>query len=302
MTTTVFIEYLDKYNYKNEYYSNNVLSFLDSINIKTRVDKDRIYPFSNKAESVKKAYEFALNKYKVKIILNSYIKNIDLVNDKYNILGTYYDYVILATGGKVGCIYNGYSLVEDLKIKCSKLYPALVGFKVREKITSLDGVRMLGEVSCGLFKEIGEVQFKKDGISGIVIMNLSRIVNEGIIQINFGLGIEKSYFYENTKEKVLSMFPIKLAQWILESDNIIENIYNMKFNIRSDYGFEQAQITKGGILMDELNEGFELKKYKNLYAIGELIDVDGECGGYNIHNAIASGLISGKYILNKIVK
>jgi len=297
-----FVEYIDKFGYIKNYYSDECIKFLDKINIKTRVDKGRIYPYSNKAESVKKAYEYALKKYRINVILNAYIDKIDIIGSKYKIYSVMYDYVIIATGGIIGSLYNGYELVKNLSVDISNLTPALVGIKIEEKIASLDGVRMIGEVTCGSFNEIGEIQFKKDGLSGIVIMNLSRYYNKGIISINFGVNVDKSYFNTNMEEKVMSMYPFKLASYILKSNNVVESIYSMKFTIKSFYGFDQAQITKGGVRLDQLCEGFELFTYKNIYTIGELIDVDGECGGYNIHNAICSGLISSRNVLNKIVK
>ena len=58
--------------------------------------------------------------------------------------------------------------------------------------------------------------------------------------------------------------------------------------IKGSVGFDYAQVTKGGVPTSEIDENFESKKAKGLYLSGELLDVDGECGGYNLHFAFAS--------------
>ena len=57
---------------------------------------------------------------------------------------------------------------------------------------------------------------------------------------------------------------------------------NIEYEIIGDYGFEYAQVTNGGISIDEINQNFEFKKIKDLFAIGEILDVDGLCGGFNL--------------------
>ncbi len=64
------------------------------------------------------------------------------------------------------------------------------------------------------------------------------------------------------------------------------NAYEMK--IKETYEIEFAQVCSGGISLEEINENFELKKYPGLYAIGEMLDIDGICGGYNLFFAFAS--------------
>ena len=66
----------------------------------------------------------------------------------------------------------------------------------------------------------------------------------------------------------------------------------MKFNIIGTGGFDTAQVTKGGASLEEFTKDLESKKCVGLYAIGEVLDVDGKCGGYNLSWAFTSGIIA----------
>ena len=71
-------------------------------------------------------------------------------------------------------------------------------------------------------------------------------------------------------------------------------IKNMTFKVINTRGYEDSQVTTGGIDLSETDpDSFELKKIKGAYAAGELLDLDGKCGGYNITFALESGFIAG---------
>ena len=72
-------------------------------------------------------------------------------------------------------------------------------------------------------------------------------------------------------------------------------------DVKGDYGFERSQVTVGGVSLTEVdNETLEIRKMPNAYVCGEIIDVDGECGGYNMQWALASGYLVGKKISESI--
>jgi predicted flavoprotein YhiN len=80
-------------------------------------------------------------------------------------------------------------------------------------------------------------------------------------------------------------------------------IKNFTLEVRGDYGFERAQITVGGIALNEIDAAtLKLKKMNNAYICGEMMDVDGECGGYNLQWAFASGYLVGKQIAESVEK
>ena len=66
----------------------------------------------------------------------------------------------------------------------------------------------------------------------------------------------------------------------------------------STYGFKEAQVTKGGISTEDLTEFFSLKENEKVFALGELVDINGVCGGYNLMYAFTSAYICGKRLLS----
>ncbi len=78
-----------------------------------------------------------------------------------------------------------------------------------------------------------------------------------------------------------------------ETEILSQGVKSLGFIPSSPSGINSAQVTAGGISLEEIGKNMQSKKYKNLYIIGEALDVDGLCGGYNLHFAFASGIISG---------
>ena len=184
--------------------------------------------------------------------------------------------------------------------------------------------------------ETGEVQFTNYGLSGICIFNLSSIASRSIsenkkvkISINFldklKIKNKKSFQefilsseYNFKKEKVSyfldNLLNYKLTNVILEktkiernklvsklSDNeinmLFENLFSFTINIIDTNNFESAQITSGGVSLYEINPlTFESKIVANLYLTGEVLDIDGDCGGYNISFAVLSGILAGESV------
>lgn len=184
--------------------------------------------------------------------------------------------------------------------------------------------------------EIGEVQFTNYGLSGICIFNLSSIASRSIsenkkvkISINFldklKIKNKKSFQefifsseYNFKKEKVSyfldNLLNYKLTNVILEktkiegnklvsklSDNeinmLFKNLFSFTMNIIDTNNFESAQITSGGVSLYEINPlTFESKIVSNLYLTGEVLDIDGDCGGYNIAFAVLSGILAGESV------
>lgn len=181
--------------------------------------------------------------------------------------------------------------------------------------------------------EIGEIQFTDYGISGICSMQLSRYISYGIknskeekIFINFIPDIANTCeefidFIKNNKyakyqvSSILdSLLNYKVTNYILNICNIDKSvIFNQlnehKIDLLFSYltsfpltaidtnSFQHAQICAGGVLLEEINPTtMESRKIPNLYIVGEILDVDGDCGGYNITFASITGMLAGKDI------
>lgn len=299
----------------------------------------RVYPITNSSNTVVDNFLYHLEQNNVMIKLNTIVTDIIRKNNGYDIITSdsefkNFDYVVVATGGKsnkqLGSNGEGYQLLNKLGIGCTKLYPGLVGLKVnKDEIIGLEGIRQKAKVYLFdnnevIFEEFGEVQFKKDGISGIVIMNASSIIARKQMFPKLYLDLVPTYShdklvndlklikkYNNNIDNLRllkAVLPKMLAQNIYNKfnkfrDSSIEElalfIKHMPLTINGTYDFDASQVTVGGIDTNEVSSNLELKKYPNMYILGELLDVDGLCGGYNLHFAFASGTIASLTILKK---
>ena len=82
---------------------------------------------------------------------------------------------------------------------------------------------------------------------------------------------------------------------------MVDKIHNMDFKIIDTLSYLSAQVTSGGVLLDELSLNLETKKISNLYVIGEVVDVDGDCGGFNLAWAFNSAIVVSKSISSKSI-
>lgn len=237
---------------------------------------------------------------------------------------------------KTGSDGTGLNLLRDLSHTIVKPYPSLTYLKTNYKYMKIiDGVRFDGMVSLfidGVFKkeEKGQVQFTKNYVSGICVFNLSRDVKRFLeegkkvsLVINFGapysalkiMSYLKKFSFLKTRDALCGIINSKLSLAVLKSlnlddkiiaslkENELEKIANevceMRFNITGTGDFEASQVTAGGALLSEFNNDFESKINKNLYAIGEVLDVDAKCGGYNLAFAFSSAICASNAIARK---
>ncbi len=184
-------------------------------------------------------------------------------------------------------------------------------------------------------KEKGEIILTDYGLSGICIMQLSGAIARGLdsgnketVIINFVPWIgdtpqEFIKWMDNRSKKVLNrnitelldgILNYKLVNLLMKQSNIkketkwlklneqfkltlAQNIIAFRQEIVSTNSFDKAQVCSGGVPLSEIDpRTMESKKSKGLYIIGELLDVDGDCGGYNLGFAWISGILAGKYI------
>ena len=231
---------------------------------------------------------------------------------------------------KTGSSGDGYKILEKLDFKLNCVLPALVGLKAKESyLKDWDGLRV--NANLNLFidnyfikKSAGEIQLTNYGISGICVFNLSSLVSKALhekkkveIEINF---FEQD-FYEfmndyskkiklNLEETLESLFNYKLMYLFFKLSKIdknkcwkdlsveekrkfsnIINHFNLKIIDTND--FERAQVCTGGLPLSEINPLTMETKIRGFYVTGELLDVDGECGGFNLAFAFITGYIAG---------
>lgn len=224
----------------------------------------------------------------------------------------------------------GYQIVSGLQIKCRPFFPALSPIYVDDSLLKLaKGVRLDAVVSLKgtdgtIIKEKGQVQFNEDCLSGIVIMNLSCYFNrwkkaDGLYldtlpelsweQLkNYFSEQQKQFSEETINDMLCGIFPkafveylIKRLEWKKEMplDSLTDKRMNQltsavkKLTFAPVYqeNYDKAQVTGGGVDLEEIQmDTFESRQYPGLFITGELLDVYGKCGGYNLTFAILSGI------------
>ena len=338
----------------NYYHSNNIdlldniindnihelINFYHKIGIEFKEKDGYYYPYSNQALSIKNALVNKLKETNTKIVTDYYVESIKKDNNKFIINNEYeFDKVIIATGGSsypiTGSDGNMYSILKELGIKITNIYPALSPLVTDDKyLKELSGVRNMANISFYaddkfIKDEEGELQLTDYGISGICVFNLSYLYNiykNSYVLINFIPFIktkEELEKYLDDKDKLMGEKTIsellngvinnKIINVIIkksnlkdvkyknldknEKDILIDNIFSYKMNITDIKGFNKSQVTMGGVDLSEINiNTMEVKNIKGLYITGELLDIDGICGGYNLTHSFITGYIAGKNI------
>lgn len=239
--------------------------------------------------------------------------------------------VILATGGmaspKLGSNGSGYAIAESLGHSIVALNKALVQLKAKGKeYKSLSGVRIQGKVTMYIEGEenrtnYGEFVFTDYGISGIPIMQLSRYAAVGLskkkkvkIELDFYPDIDdkellvllrnrqKNCYYKDNYELLIGMINSKLAAYIDRKSNgrleaMIRYMKKLPMEIVDTNSWDNAQVTAGGVSTSEIDyHTMESRISKGLYITGELMDIDGTCGGYNLQWAWSTGYIAGNNV------
>ena len=238
--------------------------------------------------------------------------------------------VIVTTGGKAGIQYGsdgrGLKISESLGHTVVRPIPALTAFVCEEAdlLQNLAGVRVRGTVRFYaqqegdepvlLSEDTGEIQFTKDTVSGICVMNVSGYYRRRGDE-KFALTIDlMPEIEEITLAKKLAvrkaqlgdyfldaLLPEKLADSLLElaegqpAEAFAHLIKNLRFTPTASKGWKDAHTTSGGVMLEEVEaKTLESKIVSGLYFAGEVLDVDGPCGGYSLTWAFASGWIAGQ--------
>ena len=379
----------------NLYKKYNNLSFIkyfESLGIVAKIEThkciDYVYPNNNKATSVYYSLLDKIIKNNTDIVYNAKVISIYYINNKFevNIDGNIkyiFDKLVLAFGGasykKTGSSGECFSIVKGLGHKINDILPGLTplrycidninvnkinftGFRVDARVSIVDNDKIL-------FTEFGEIQFTKELISGIPILNISskiaRMMNCNIKDIEISLDFsnalinsmsnyeseyigdfnsqifgKNSYIscYKDDKKlindvknvlyKRMNTIPYKrvkdfLCGYLPDELNIIicemlklrnkmvkdltsDELYsiskiitNFKVKVIKPNNFDNAQITVGGLDTSYFDsETLESKIVKGLYVIGEALDIDGICGGYNLQMCYSTASTVANSILN----
>ena len=251
---------------------------------------------------------------------------------------TYFaDCVVVCTGGKAaknfGTDGNGYALAGAFLHTTTALYPALVQLKTDVSYTkSLKGIRVMDAKLTAVVdgKPVqtltGDVIFTDYGVSGDAVFRISSFVADKLDSGKVSLVIDLLPTVEKEelltilteKEKNYPQLPkAELLCGILNNQvgraamkrygeaglsAVVDGIKAFALPVLGSLGFDYAQVTKGGIPLAELDEHLQSRNVEGLYFAGEILDVDGECGGFNLQWAYTSAMICLEGIKEKICK
>ncbi len=237
---------------------------------------------------------------------------------------------------KTGSDGSGYDLLASLGLDIVPISPALVPLKISDNEKSIwCGIRTDVKLTIKdkgkiIKEEFGEIQLTDYGISGIVTFNISSVLSKSIlnhekldVMIDFLPNINNLYDFlerknnlmqaESLEELLETLFHYKLMATLLkranlnkdlkwnsltkdEKNSLIDAIKNFKINVIATEDYEKAQVCRGGLSLQDVNDSLSLKSNKNIKVVGEILDVDGICGGYNLAFAFITGYIAGDEI------
>lgn len=316
--------YITKYDYNNEDFVEKIINYdikkiFNSLGLLYYSDSEgRCYPQSDTSNSI---LDLLRSKYlsnsNFKESINCSLSNIKKLNNQYlltiNNIDYLYDFIVLGIGSKIN---NKNFKILNLDLKAIKYSPSLCPISI--DINGLKGIRTkclvkLLDNKQVIYHEKGEVIFKDNAISGISIFNISFYLNKykfknPTLSLDLFPNIElddlisflktkinqnPSIFFIGLTNKMIGQYLIKklnLKDKITNKDiiKIASTLKNLSFNINGLV--DTPQVASGGICISEIKTNLELFKYNNIFIGGEMIDIDGKCGGYNLHFAFCSAV------------
>ena len=229
--------------------------------------------------------------------------------------------VVLSTGGKsgpkLGTTGDGFVIARNLGHTVNTLVPSLTTVETYEDTAYISGVRAKASVTL-FFKGIpvaaeeGEIQFTEDGVSGICIYNLTRYMT-GLPLESYSLEVDFFPGIWNIEEVIaerealmgrnallLTMLKKPLRKLIMDQTGgdvkeIVRLVKNFPLRVKNLGGWRKAQVTRGGVDLHEVShDTMESTIVDNLFVIGEVLDYDGPCGGFNLNHAWQTGIKAGR--------
>lgn len=305
-------DYVGKYNNEfasnivNEFDNNVIREYFSNLGLAYRVDEEgRAYPLSESSTSVLDVLKKGLKN--VRILLDSKVHKIEIddeINVYYNDVLESFDYLVCCSGSSASNLgsESAYSYLRD-HLKITDLNPSLSPLLVEENLKIISGVRCKCLVKLYkngefIYKEKGEVLFKENALSGIVIYNISSLINrDKKSRYKIVLDLTSDSYNDIKKESLVGIVHPKLIDYLTLHN--IDDISNVEFTFLDFDKFINAQVVSGGVDISEINEDLSLKKNSNVYLGGEVLDCDGMCGGYNLQFAFSCAFKISESIKNK---
>lgn len=319
------------YSIFSKFSTSDTIDFFNKIGVKTYMQDDlRFFPVSDSAKEVR---EKLLNSIKAVKIKKEKVKFLSKIDNKFSIktdCSEYtFDNVVIAIGG-----HSGFELAKKLGHKIISPKPSLTGLISRQNFKELQGVSLknieaqISYLNKKFAPQTGDLLFTHEGLSGPLTYQISAICaqedynKENPLQIKLNFMKEEINLQEilnsnpkkDIKNVISDFVPKSFAEYILkiskiesaakcfeingkQRDLILKNLREFEVEVISP-SKEGEIVTSGGVCLDEIDsKTMQSKIVKGLYFCGEVIDVDGFCGGFNLQNCWSTGYIAGNSIL-----
>jgi len=331
----------------SHFFSKDIIELLHKYGVETILERGgRYFPASNKSSDVLQALLRWVHELKVEIRCGQRVEKLIIENNEITGLqanGQVFScqHVVLATGGKsypaTGSNGDGYQLAKHAGHNLETVRPALVPLETAGNVAQqLQGLNLKNVKAVvwvndkKVAEDFGEMLFTHFGLSGPIILTLSRIVVDALnennkvdITIDLKPALDEQKLdnrlirdlNEHGKKKIGNIFRYWLPSTLVpvfidllgldpekechqvsakERKQIRHLLKNLPFSITNHRSFKEAIITAGGISRNEISsKTMESKLVKGLYFAGEMIDVDAETGGYNLQIAYSTGWLAG---------
>lgn len=310
-----------------------IKNFFKSLGLKLYTEEGRLFPVTNQSSSVLNVLQIELNRLEIPVYINFDVSRIMPERGKFIVAdksGRKLDAssVIIAGGGMtypaLGSDGNAYKLSACMGHSIVKPVPAAVPLEVKDPICHiLQGQKIFADVKSivqgkPLAQASGDLLFTKYGLSGTAILDISEGISiainrnkakEAFISVDMvpfmdkdelsgeiSLRRNKGFSSTNLLEGILpAKFTFAFKRLLEEApDKIASVLKDMRFKVSGTRGWNEADFTAGGVETSEvIPEKLESRLKKGLYFSGEVLDINGERGGYNLAWAWASGFMAG---------
>lgn len=273
--------------------------------------RGRVYPAGRQASAITDILRRELSRLGVEVRLNAYVERVTH-DGKFTVYADgahmQFDAVVLAAGGKAaenfGTDGSAYALAKSFGHTVTELRPALVPLRCgADSVRGLKGIRVDGTLravrdNAEIYRCRGDILFTDNGVSGDAVFRASSYTQEGdkllidLLPDASEARLEKAL---NTAEEdpLLCVVNNGLGRVLFkraggDKKRLISLIKNFPLEVKGSLGFSRAQVTRGGVPLSETDEFFMSRKCAGLYFAGEILNADGECGGYNLQWAFTS--------------
>ena len=300
------------------YSKEDLLRFLARNDVSPVIRKNRYYFCKNSSDEIINALK--KNSKHAEYLLNTSVQSVQKNNDLFEVHTSHgivkSKKLVVATGGKsytkLGASEIGLSIAKEFGLGVKEFTPALVGMTLQP---AQFWMKELSGLSCYVTVKVEgktlkeEMLFAHKGISGPAILSASLYWKKAKLSINFLPNDNIFKLISGSKKLLSSVIPLpkRLSKALLQAIDVqdveckkitkeiklkLEAIHEYEFAPAGNFGFTKAEVSRGGVLAEELDYStLESKKVNDLYFIGEVVDVTGELGGYNFQWAFSSGFV-----------